>query len=93
MKASPDGSRVSWLMGYLEQIGPGIAGGIRTRPAASGHNSKRQRLRAPRLRPGGERVVLREPHDYAVILLDEERIGRLDRGCKQRSIVLPDREE
>jgi beta-galactosidase len=47
-----------------------------------------------RLRPGGgERMMVREPRDYAVILLDGERIGALDRGRRQRSIVLPERED
>ena len=40
---------------------------------------------------GGERLVVREAHDYGVVLLDGKRIGTLDRSRRQDSVVLPAR--
>src|SRR6266542_4322560 len=42
---------------------------------------------------GGERLLIREVHDYAIVLLNGKTIATLDRGRKQDSVVLPPRKE
>jgi hypothetical protein len=41
----------------------------------------------------GERLVIREPHDYCLVYLDGKQIGTVDRSRKQDSMALPVREQ